>query len=729
MTGTRSTARWLLPAIAVLVWLGIGGVAGPLSGKLSQVTTTEASAFLPASAESTKVADELPAFTDTGFFPAIVVAVRDGGITEPDREFLRAATRPLAGAEGFGPAFSPVLPSSDDAATQQFVPISTDGRPRPRIEKLREALADPPAGLTVAVTGPAAQAADLSGAFAGIDGLLLLVAGTLVLIILIVVYRSPILPIVVLISAILALALASGLVYVLADAGAIELNGQSQGILFILVFGAATDYALLLVARYREHLGEQDDARAALVSAWRATLPAIAASAGTVILGVLCLLLSDLNSNRSLGPIAALGIAASFLASVTFLPAVLALLGRGAFWPRRPHPAVDPAEKDTNPGGAPADGPTDPRIGAHSDAPAAATGSAHRIWQRVAAFVAAAPRTIWLVTLAVLVTGAAFAPMFRSDGVAVNDFFLGEVESVQGAELHARHFDAGVGSPTWIIADEHWAEWIVRHEGEAPGVAGAAALERDGGPVVRDGRVAIQVTLTDDPDSLAAQATVERLREDLSRVPHALIGGATAVDLDTRLAAEHDRNLVIPAVLLVVFAVLVLLLRSFAAPALLLATTVLSFATTLGIAALLFNGPFGFPGADPTVPLFAFVFLVALGIDYNIFLMTRAREEARRHGTRKGMIIALTSTGGVISAAGIVLAATFSALAVIPLLFLAQVAFLVAAGVLIDTLIVRSLLVPALTLDVGRRIWWPDPTVDPDRPAGPAADLRAPHRE
>ncbi|AVL98995.1 hypothetical protein C6V83_00540 [Gordonia iterans] len=687
----RSAARWLLPAIAVLVWLGIGGATGPLAGQLSQVTTTEASAFLPASAESTAVAEQLPAFTDTGYFPAIVVAERDGGITADDRAYLREATAPLAGAEGFGPAFSPVLPSADGAAAQQFVPISTDGKPRPRIEELRTALADPPLGLVVAVTGPAAQAADLSGAFAGIDGLLLLVAGTLVLLILIVVYRSPILPIVVLISAILALALASGLVYLLASSGVLELNGQSQGILFILVFGAATDYALLLVARYRETLGELVDARAALRTAWRATLPAISASAGTVILGVLCLLLSDLNSNRSLGPIAALGIAASFLASITFLPAMLALLGRAAFWPRRPEVHHGPAPIATDPG--------------IRESPAS---SSHRIWARIAAFVAAAPRRVWAATLAVLILGAVFAPMFRADGVATNDFFLGQVESVEGARIHAQHFEAGSGSPTWILVDASAAGDAERIADGTPGVAEAAVLDRDGAPVVRDGRSAVQVTLTDDPDSLAAQDTVATLRDELDGLPSAQVGGATAVDLDTRLAAEHDRNLVIPAVLVVVLLVLILLLRSLAAPALLLATTVLSFATTLGIAALLFNGPFDFPGADPTVPLFAFVFLVALGIDYNIFLMTRAREEARRHGTRAGMITALTSTGGVISAAGIVLAATFAALAVIPLLFLAQVAFLVAAGVLIDTLIVRSLLVPAVTLDAGRRIWWPN---------------------
>ncbi|WOC12472.1 MMPL family transporter [Gordonia sp. MP11Mi] len=675
---SRRTLRVVVPVLALLVWLVVAAVAGPLAGKLSQVATDDASAFLPSSAESTQVQTLLPEFTDTEYFPAIVVAENTGGWTDADSTYLSDAVAPLQGVEDFASRFSPPIVSDDGRAAQLIVPVATDGEPSDAIERLQDALSDPPSGVIVAMTGPAVQAADLSGAFAGIDGILLLVAGILVLIILIIVYRSPILPIIVLLSAVFGLALACGCVYALADSGALELNGQSQGILFILVFGAATDYALLLVARYREHLTEDDDPRRALMTAWRATLPPIAASAGTVILGVLCLLFSDLNSNRSLGPIAAIGVAASFLVSITFLPAALAVLGRAAFWPRRPTTG-DTAEP-------------------------------HRLWKRVADMVAAAPRRTWSATLVILLIGAAFAPMFRSDGVATTDFFLGDADSVAGAELHDAHFDAGAGSPTWIITPADDADRTAATARQVPGVASAEVLTADGAPVVRragdtDALAAVQTTLADDPDSLTAQDTVGAIRDAVGE--NVMVGGPTAIDLDTRVTAGHDRNLVIPLVLIVVLAVLVLLLRSLAAPLLLLGTTVLSFATTLGVGALLFNGPFDFPGADPVVPLFAFVFLVALGVDYNIFLMTRAREEAKRIGTRDGMLSALTSTGGVISAAGIVLAATFAALAVIPLLFLAQVAFLVAFGVLVDTLIVRSLLVPAVTLDVGRRIWFP----------------------
>ncbi|GAB84711.1 MMPL family transporter [Gordonia rubripertincta] len=674
--------RWLIPALLLLGWLIVGGITGPFAGKLAGVASNDNSSFLPASAESTQVQNLLADFQDTDEIPAIVIAERSSGITPGDLEFLRTTTADLAGTPGFGPAVSPPIPSQDGQAAQLFVPIQSAGEPADTVEILRDKLANAPDGLTVAVTGPAGQVADLGEAFAGIDGLLLLVAGAVVILILIVVYRSPILPFVVVISAVFALGLASGLVYFLTKQGVLDLNGQSQGILFILVFGAATDYALLLVSRYREELIATEDKYAAIKQAWRATIEPVAASAGTVIAGVLCLLLSDLNSNKSLGPVAAIGIVASFLASMTFLPAALALLGRAAFWPLRPKYAPETS---------------------------ADSGATHRLWKRIADAVASKPRAIWAGTLIVLLIGAAFAPTFKADGIASTDFFMGTVESVEGAEIQAKHFDAGSGTPTYVIADQAAGTAVLDAVRATDGVANAELLTEGDAPKVVDGKVAITATLTDNAESLAAQDTVSDIRSAVDSVPNAdaLVGGTTAIDLDTRETSIHDRNLIIPIVLIVVFLVLVALLRSILAPAILLATTVLSFATTLGVAALLFNGPFGFPGADPVVPLFAFVFLVALGIDYNIFLMTRVREEALRHGTRIGMIRGLTATGGVITSAGVVLAATFAALAVIPLLFLAQVAFLVAFGVLIDTLIVRTLLVPALTLDIGRKIWWP----------------------
>ncbi|MER5264002.1 efflux RND transporter permease subunit [Actinosynnema sp. NPDC002837] len=663
MHTTRSRTRWLLPALVAVAWLALGGFSGPFAGKLSEVAVNDSTAFLPASAEATEVSERVKAFGDARGLPAVVVAERASGLTPADRDYL--------GGREFPGEASPVIPSPRDDQAAQVVVAVDPGDPAGAVEAIRAKLTDPPEGLTVLVTGPAAQVADLKEAFGGIDGLLLLVAGAVVALILVLVYRSPLLPLVVLLSGVFALGVASLAVYLLADGDVIDLNGQSQGILFILVFGAATDYALLLVSRFREELRDTEDRYRAMRVAWRATIEPIAASAGTVVLGVLCLLFSDLNSNKGLGPVAAIGIGAALLASVTFLPAVLVLLGRSAFWPLRP------------------------KLGSpHPEASG--------LWARVARVISARPRATWVVTTVVLLVGVAFVPQLKASGTAQSDVFLTEVDSVAGQEVLSRHFPGGSGAPTVVLA----------RAGQAQAVAGAADV--DGVSSVRPageaaGLVRLDVVLEDPADSEAALATVQRLREAVRAVPDAdaKVGGPTATQLDTQLTSERDRLVIIPIVLLVIFLVLALLLRSLLAPLLLIATVVLSFAATIGVAALVFNGIFDFPGADPVVPLFGFVFLVALGIDYNIFLMTRVREESAELGTRAGVLRGLTITGGVITSAGVVLAATFSALAVLPILFLAQIAFIVAFGVLLDTFVVRSLLVPALGVDVGRRIWWP----------------------
>ncbi|WP_116101077.1 MMPL family transporter [Amycolatopsis thermalba] len=665
------TARWLVPALLVVAWLVLGGLGGPYAGKLSDVSTNDNSAFLPASAESTRALAEQRTFSTDETLPAIVVAERATGVTPQDSAFLTDAALRIQAIPGVTNAASP-QPSRDGQALELTVSVRVGGEPGEVVEQIRAQLEAAPEGLTVLVTGPAAQITDLVTAFGGIDGLLLLVAGIVVALILVVVYRSPLLPLVVLLSAVFALGLASLVVYVLADHGVLTLNGQSQGILFILVFGAATDYALLLVSRFREQLRDTENRYEAVKLAWRATLPPIAASAGTVVLGVLCLLFSDLQSNRGLGPVAAIGIAAAFGASVTFLPAALALLGRAAFWPIRPE-----------------------------------LGSPHPessgIWGRIAEAVARKPRAVWIGTTVLLLAGAAFVPQLKAGGVAQSDLFLTPVDSVAGQEVLVEHFPGGSGSPTTIITNAGQAEAVAR-AARVDGVAQVAAA-----PNVVNGRVQVVAILTDAADSEAALGTVGRIRQAVHAVPgaDALVGGITATQLDTQETSERDRAVIIPIVLVVIFGVLALLLRALLAPLLLIATVVLSFAATMGVSALVFNHLLGFPGADPAVPLFGFVFLVALGIDYNIFLMTRVREEALRTDTHDGTLRGLTLTGGVITSAGVVLAATFAALAVIPILFLAQIAFIVAFGVLLDTLIVRSLLVPALTLDVGRRIWWP----------------------
>jgi RND superfamily putative drug exporter len=647
--------RWWVPALLVIVWLGVGAIGGPFTGKLADVATNDNASFLPESAEATEVQNLQRQFSDRQVLPAVVVAERTSGITKADLDFLTQRAAAVARIDGVVGPPAPPERAKDGKAGQFAVQVAADGGdPGKAVEAVRtEVTKGAPDGLTVLVTGPAGLIADFVKAFDGIDGLLLLVAGTVVILILVVVYRSPLLPLLVLVSAVFALGVAAFVVYQLAEHDVLKLNGQSQGILFILVFGAATDYALLLVSRFREELRETDDRYV------------------TVVLGLLCLLFSDLRSNQGLGPVAAIGIAGALLASVTFLPAVLALVGRAAFWPFMPHHGSEKPEHNG-------------------------------IWDRVARGVGARPRLIWVITTVVLLAGVAFVPQLRANGTAQSDLFRTEVDSVRGQDVLSAHFPGGSGSPTVIIAKASSAQQVV----QAADIDGVARVFPAG---EKNGRVLLQAILDDPGDSEAAVSTVERLRDAVHDVPgaDAKVGGQTAIQLDVQTASRHDRSLIIPIVLIVIFVVLSLLLRALVAPLLLIATVVLSFGATMGVSALMFNHVFDFPGSDPAIPLFGFIFLVALGIDYNIFLMTRVREETLVSDTRGGTLRGLAVTGGVITSAGVVLAATFAALSVIPVLFLAQIAFIVAFGVLLDTVVVRSLLVPALTVDLDRRIWWP----------------------
>ena len=531
---------------------------------------------------------------------------------------------------------------------------------------------------------------DFIVAFGAIDGVLLLVALAVVLLILVVVYRSPILPFVVLISAVLALGLASAAIYGMAAADLLTLNGQSQGILFILAIGAATDYSLLIVARFREELRDHESKYAAMKVAYQGAFEPILASGATVILGLLCLLLSDLASLSGLGPVGAVGIAGAVLASLTLLPAALVLLGRKAYWPRQP-----------------------------------AYGSEHTdtqgLWGKLARLIQGRARVVWLVTFVVLAGSAAMITQLNEEQVPQTELFLTDVESVEAQEVLDAHFEADNASPAQLVVpEEHLAatiELVSAHEGIAAPEAGpqqqppvfpVPSPDDPSQPQIVDGQAVVFATLADPADSQAATDTVRDLRTDLDEISEEiLVGGSTAINLDVRDVTDADRKKVIPAILLVIFVVLALLLRAIVAPVLLIIANVLSFGATMGISALVFKYVFDFPASDPSTLLIGFVFLVALGIDYSIFLMTRVREESLRQGTHPGILKGLSATGGVITSAGVVLAATFAALGVIPILFLAQIGFIVAFGVLLDALVVRSLLVPALSYDVGRHIWWP----------------------
>ncbi|MEU6805455.1 MMPL family transporter [Streptomyces neyagawaensis] len=682
MSTAPRRARRLVPLLLIAVWLVVGGVLGPYAGRLGEVATNDQAAFLPRSAESTEVIAAQRAFRQEETLPVIVVWT---GEDMPERRASAGhALASLSDSPGLAGPVSPALLSDDRKALQGVVPLRPDlgDDLAGTLDRIRAAAERVP-GTTVRLAGPAAGQADLADAFAGIDGLLLAVALITVLVILLLVYRSVLLPLLIILGAVFALGLACAVVYALADRGVVRVDGQVQGILSILVIGAATDYALLLTARFREELAARPDRFTAMREALRQSWGAIVASAATVALGLLALLLSDLTNNRALGPVGAIGIGCAVLATLTFLPAVLVALGRAAYWPAKP--GARPASASTGEG----------------------------VWRRVAALVDRAPRRVWTVTLAALLAGAAFAPTLTSKGVPLDETFVNDAPSVAAQQTLGDHFPGGSGNPAVVIADADRLDRVLAAARDTDGVASAAAVSgsgRPGGrPLVVDGRVRVDVTLTAAADGDAAKDTVARLRTRLHAVPgaDALVGGHTAQRYDTLRTAERDRTLIVPVVLAVILLILVGLLRSLPLPVLLVATVALNFLATLGVSALVFQHVFGFTGTDPSVPLYGFVFLVALGVDYNIFLMSRVREESLRHGVREGVLRGLVTTGGVITSAGVVLAATFAALGVIPLAFLAQIAFIVAFGVLLDTLVVRSLLVPALVRDIGECAWWP----------------------
>lgn len=660
------TLRRVWPLLVILAFLGVGGPLAMLSRHLGEVQNNDSAAYLPASAEATRVQHLMVRFAGPAALPATVVYTRPGGLTGADRARIAADLRVIAAHlrdRLAGPPQGPTVSRDGEAAVVVVAFANTDPRKNSAdIHWLR-------ATTGAHVGGPAGVLADLLSIFDTINGVLLAVTASVILLILIIVYRSLILPFVVLGAAGLALAGANGIVYLLAKHGVLTVSGQTQGILDVLVLGAGTDYALLMVSRFREELRRHDAPRTAMRVAWRASLEPILASGGTVILGLLCMLVSDEAANRAMGPVSALGIGCALLSMLALLPAVLVLLGRAAFWPFRP-------------------------------VRAAVRGGS---WTRIAGAVGRHPRRVWVLTAFLLLACTGGIARLEAHGIPQTQAFLHTVDSRTAEVVLGQHFPPGTGSPAVIIGPAASASTISAVVRDVPGVAAVSPFP--GG--ARDGLVRFDATFDVAPDAPAADRVLLRLRGALKAVPGTQVGGYTASNYDVQQTTRRDRNLIIPLVLLVVFVILVLLLRAIVAPLLLIATVVLSFFATLGVSGVVFRDVFGLPGADSSFPLFAFVFLVALGVDYNIFLMTRVREEVRRRGHVDGTLAGLAVTGGVITSAGVVLAATFAALAVLPIVFLAELAFAVAFGVLLDTLVVRSLLVPALTVDVGPVVWWP----------------------
>src|SRR5687768_1158649 len=813
-------AKW----VVFIVWLVVIFIAaGPaqLPTKFTDAEDNESTSFLPGDAESTHALTATEELQGGELAPAVIVYARDSGLTPADLAKIREDVGQLtskrypavvpdgataaAGGEGGsadeGPAaeggqapaggeqagrlpegcggptteipgqpsgYSPFvgpLCSQDGKAAIVTAYLKGEGEGDQILDPVqfwRDTVSDPGGGLEVKITGGAGYAADAIEVFESINGTLLLAAITLVIVLLILIYRSPIFLFVPLAAVIFAEILARSLGYGLSELG-VTINGQSSSIMSIMVLGAGTDYALLIVARYREELHYRLDRHEAMAAAMRSAGPAVLASAATVIAALFCLTIAKVNGTSGMGPIVAMGVACAALSMLTLLPALLTIFGRRAFWPFVPHSTQWLAPEGVQAGGMRrriADGPRVPAllivVGAslivllllpivllnsllhkptrglvpsiivapldrHIFKPYEVrrfrhehiADETHGFWKRVGDWVAKQPRRVAVGSIAVLLVLCLGLTFFSTD-LTTNDSYRTKVESVEGQEILSRHFPAGSSAPADIVVPSERDVPAVR-----TAVAGVDGVEGVSGPVAEgDSGVLIQAVLDPPPYSTEAFDLIEPIREAADgAAAGTLVGGASAVEFDVREAAAWDSAVIPPIVLVVVFLILVLLLRAVVAPLVLIGTVIVSFLAALGVGYFAFEVFFDFPGSDPSLPLFAFVFLVALGVDYNIFLMARAREETLTHGTRAGMLRALAVTGGVITSAGIVLAGTFSVLAVLPLVFLTEIGFVVAFGVLLDTFLVRSVLVPALVELIGPKVWWPSRLArEEDRP-------------
>ncbi len=794
-------AKWIVFAVWFVVIFAAAGPAN-LPGKFEDAESNEATSYLPGSAESTAALNATESLQKGEIAPAVIVFRRESGLTPADHRTIvedvekmtakrfpgvvpdgetaaaggkaqaskgapEATTGSPPGCGGptttvpgqpadYAPFVGPICsPDGKAAILNAYIKGNGEGeRILDPVKFWRDEISDPGGGLEVKITGGAGFSADAIEVFEGINGTLLLAAVSLVIFLLIVIYRSPMFFFIPLAAVLFAETLSRSIGYGVSELG-VTINGQSSSIMSVLVLGAGTDYALLLVARYREELHRNVDKHEAMRTALISAGPAIFASAATVIAALLCLTIAKVNGTSGLGPIAAIGIACAALSMLTLLPALLTIFGRRAFWPFVPHtPETAPSPDSVSErarrnivegGGVRAlvpvvaasllivippvlvfvllnwllrrisgrripsliVGPLDRAIFTPYEVRRHelehAADATHGFWARLGERVAISPRRVMggsLVVLLIFCCGFAFF----STELTSEDSYRTEVESVEGQHLLDRSFPSGATALTDIVVADRADVPAVRRA-----VAGVEDVEAVSGPVSEGPPgTLIQATLAISPYSTEAFDLVEPIRDAAHRVaPSTLVGGPTAVEFDVRDAAGWDSIVIPPIILIVVLLILMGLLRAVVAPLILIGTVILSFLAALGVGYFAFEFIFDFPGSDPSLPLFAFVFLVALGVDYNIFLIARAREETIQHGSRQGILRALAVTGGVITSAGIVLAGTFSVLAVLPLTFLTELGFVVAFGVLLDTFLVRSVLVPAIALTVGDRFWWP----------------------
>jgi RND superfamily putative drug exporter len=683
---TSAKTSWILLVLAAAVAGALFAFAG------SDEAETAPSVGLPASAESERAQQLLDEFPSADGTSGILVFAADSGdLSDAQLETISAnASGGLAdlSADGFVP---PAQVSDDGSVAFLVVPLEPESdvaAQADRAQELRDAAADGLGGVTVYLTGAEGFEVDIAAVFAGADFTLLLTTVIVVAILLLIAYRSPWLWLVPLIVIGVADALAGIVARLVASAVGVQLDASITGILSVLVFGAGTNYALLLISRYRDELRLHESRREAMQRALRGAGPAIIASGSTVALALATLLVAELAGNRALGLACAVGVVVAMIFALFVLPAALVLFGRGLFWPYVP------------------------RFGSRD---AIATS----LWGRLGRGVSKRPLLVasaGFLVLAAMASGL----FFVQTGLSQNDRFRQEPEAVRGQEVLAEAFSAGTTSPATVVVPAGEADEAVETLADLAGVDAAAVRE------TTDDYAAIAVTLSASPETPEAFATVEELRAALDDVGSGdgVVGGLDSQALDVSGAQARDQALIIPLILVLVFIVLVVLLRAFVAPLLLLVAVVASYFSAVGLSWWLFQTPlFGFPAIDDNVLLFSFLFLVALGVDYSIFLVTRAREEAERLGITQGMIRGLAATGAVITSAGILLAAVFAVLGVLPLITLTQIGVIVCVGVLIDTLLVRTVIVPALAFLTKDRFWWPRrPRVSDAEAAAQGAD-------
>jgi RND superfamily putative drug exporter len=689
VTGRRS--KWVVIGIWIVAVVAMAG----LGSKLADVTTDDTESFLPKDVESTDVVKELKADyprgeTSTG----LIVYRREGGLTPQDMQRIGADAKAI---EGLGPSQiplkqTPIAPAATSpdgtvATLTLIVPVDFEhsGDWGKNVRKVTTDAPGRPPGLETFVTGDLGFSADADEVFGDLDAKLLFATVLLVLVLLGLIYRAVLAAITPLIVVGFAYNVATGLIYLYAKSGQ-TVSSQSTGILIVLMFGVGTDYCLLLVSRYREELRRMEDKHDAMQRALRRTGPAIFASGCTVSLAMLAMLLADAGDTHSLGPIAAISVLSTMVAGLTLLPALLTWFGRKAFWPRRGTVEYDP------------------------DHTAETRQSA---WRRFGDRVLHRPAPALIVTGLLFVAGAFGVLAYKAD-FSTTSFFKTKQESIEGFDALSKSLPAGGLAPSTALiksADGPITNGEIQAAVQKLQTVKGVASAKPTGQTSSDGTGAsIDVTLDQDPNTLDSLDLVPDIRDSIKQVAPGVtgeLGGSTAINYDLNQVTEKDLERLAPVAILIIFIILALLLRALVAPVVLILSVILSFLCTMGVSMLFIRYVVGDAGLYPSIPTYAFIFLVALGIDYTIFLMARVREEAATHGTREGMLRAIGATGPVITSAGLILAGTFSVLMTLPVTFTFDLGFMVAVGILLDTFIVRTIMVPAAIELLGDRAWWP----------------------